>query len=379
MSDPASPSTRPPDPAGVEAKAYAWLQREHDGLSDRDAAELRRWVAADPRHAEAFTAMRRTWARFDDFADRVVLEHPEPDLARFGLDPAAPAGAAAGRRHRWIAAGSALAATAAVLAFGLFVWREAASIPPAAMPPAALALALPAPIERRALPDGSAVELNRGADIVPDYSAARRRVRLLRGEANFTVAKDAARPFVVEAGGVEVQALGTVFNVRFDPAAVRVVVTEGRVAVAAPPDGAAVRPPAGSNDPSANSALRSPISDLPSPIYTLTLTAGQKAVVPLAAAAAPEVVNLAQSELEAELRWQPRLLDYDNAALADIAEEFNRRNPVRLVLHDADLRARRMTATIRSDNVEGFVRLLEANFGVRAERLNDREILLARQ
>ena len=52
----------------------------------------------------------------------------------------------------------------------------------------------------------------------------------------------------------------------------------------------------------------------------------------------------------------------------DRAAEFNRRNPVRIKIADAALCARRLSATLRSDNVEGFVRMLEADFGVAATR-----------
>jgi transmembrane sensor len=51
------------------------------------------------------------------------------------------------------------------------------------------------------------------------------------GEAHFFVEKDPQRPFVVNAAGIDVRAVGTAFNVRIDPAAVEVLVTEGRVRV----------------------------------------------------------------------------------------------------------------------------------------------------
>jgi transmembrane sensor len=55
---------------------------------------------------------------------------------------------------------------------------------------------------------------------------------------------------------------------------------------------------------------------------------------------------------------------------------FNRRNAVQLVVIDPELAAVRVSASLRSDNVDGFVRLLEAGFGARAERRGDAEILL---
>ncbi|MBI4626652.1 MAG: FecR domain-containing protein [Verrucomicrobia bacterium] len=54
---------------------------------------------------------------------------------------------------------------------------------------------------------------------------------LARGKAHFTVAKNPSRPFVVSAGGGDVQAVGTVFNIRLRSEAIEVFVTEGKVQV----------------------------------------------------------------------------------------------------------------------------------------------------
>jgi transmembrane sensor len=77
---------------------------------------------------------------------------------------------------------------------------------------------------------------------------------------------------------------------------------------------------------------------------------------------------VAAAEMEERLAWKPRLLEFDEAPLAEIAAEFNRRNPVRLEITDPALRARRLSAALRSDNVEGFVRLLETDFAISVSR-----------
>jgi transmembrane sensor len=57
-------------------------------------------------------------------------------------------------------------------------------------------------------------------------------VVLSRGEAFFEAAHNAARPFIVEADGARVRAIGTKFDVRRDGDAVKVTLLEGRVRVA---------------------------------------------------------------------------------------------------------------------------------------------------
>lgn len=82
-----------------------------------------------------------------------------------------------------------------------------------------------------ALPDGSTARLNTKSAIAVEYTPDGRRVRLLRGEAEFVVRPDTARPFAVEAAEGEARALGTRFIVREDADGATVTVTEHRVKV----------------------------------------------------------------------------------------------------------------------------------------------------
>jgi transmembrane sensor len=82
------------------------------------------------------------------------------------------------------------------------------------------------------LEDGSRVQLDSKSSIKVQYALAERRLTLLEGEAWFEVAPDPARPFVVEAGGGTVTALGTAFDVAVEKSGTRVTVTEHRVTIA---------------------------------------------------------------------------------------------------------------------------------------------------
>lgn len=82
--------------------------------------------------------------------------------------------------------------------------------------------------ERRTvtLPDGSRVELGSGSALSVRFDETSRRTQLFSGEAYFIVSPDVRRPFVVEAEGGSVQALGTCFDVKIAENAVVVTVTE---------------------------------------------------------------------------------------------------------------------------------------------------------
>lgn len=81
------------------------------------------------------------------------------------------------------------------------------------------------------LEDGSKVFLGGYSAIAQDFSGPDRKVKLLAGEAFFEVARDTERPFVVEAGGVDVTVLGTVFNLRLSSHTATVELAEGAVGV----------------------------------------------------------------------------------------------------------------------------------------------------
>lgn len=338
------PHSESPDPV-IEAAA-AWAVKHDRGLTATEQDEFSAWLAAAPAHRAAFAEARWGWEELDRVVGLQTSVHavPDPDLLALPR-----------RRVLRFALPAALTLAAAVVV-GLFLTRPATVPANDDLAGSAHTLAL---IEQRDLSDGSVIELNRGAVVTEHFTAGQRLVRLVRGEAHFKVAKDATRPFVVEAAGVAVRAVGTAFNVRLGAASVEVLVTEGRVQV-----DAAVR---------GQSLLGAQVDGQP-PV----LAAGQSATVDLAPTAVPQVATVTQAEIESRLAWQPRLLDFTDTPMPEIVAEFNRRNPVHLILDDAELEQMRLSAAFRSDNVDGFVRLMESDFGLSAEWRNNGEIILRR-
>jgi transmembrane sensor len=327
----------------ADSTAANWVTRQDRGLSPEEQDQLSQWLAENPRHRAALAEHRWGWDELDRLAglQTSLGALPDPHLLapprRRRLGPAAV-----------VPLFFALAAAIAVVLWPRFTAEQtSASRTQLASESALLAL-----VEQRTLLDGSQVELNRGAAISVAFTATERRVRLERGEAYFSVAHDDLRPFVVEVAGVAVRAVGTAFTVALEPSAVAVLVTEGKVRV----------------DPATTSA---------GPTELPILGAGQRAVIAVRTSSAALVVTeVDEREMAERLAWKPRLLDFEERALADIAAEFNRHNPVRLILAHPDLATRKLSGTFRSDNVEGFVRLMESDFGMRAEHGSGNEIVL---
>lgn len=87
------------------------------------------------------------------------------------------------------------------------------------------------------LADGTRVKLNSKSELIyPDNFSEHTREVTLIGEAYFDVAKDASKPFIVKANGIDVKVLGTSFNVScYDQQpTIETTLVEGKVAVVIP-------------------------------------------------------------------------------------------------------------------------------------------------
>ncbi|AWI10247.1 FecR family protein [Ereboglobus luteus] len=339
----------------IISEASSWAVRVEAGLSGADQDAFLDWFTADPRHAEEYDRQRANWSRLDILADWRPEHSTRPN--RDLLAPRRETLWGWLRKHRRMITGASLglagaAACAVLLMVGIF---QPTATPPLATPGSAVYAAKDAisTIEQTKLDDGTIVELNRGASITVTYTATERHVKLNHGEVNFNVAKDPSRPFIVNIDGVNVRALGTSFNVRRGGDAVEVLVTSGLVRVDAN-DGEPAAPSGGQPATQEDSLVK----------------AGQLAVVSFAAQSPSMSVRTVESDkIENMIAWHPRLIDIAEQPLASVVAEFNRRNaPIRIVIADPELAQAEISATLRSDQVENFVRLLEGDSRMKVER-----------
>lgn len=338
-----TPAENEAEAAAIEQTASEWLLRREDGLDAESARAFAAWRSADPRHEAAFARLAATAAVLDRAqrrGDAISI------VTQLGVR-------ARRRRVRRLALAGATAGLVLLLGFG-GDWRNKTA-------PAAAASGVATLGSLRQLPDGSLVELNGGAAIDVRYEAAVRRIVLQRGEAHFSVTKDGARPFIVEAAGVEVRAVGTAFTVDVQSAAIEVVVTEGRVAL----DRAAPAP-------------KSKPDEAATDMIAAVIDAGHRARLELgpAIAPAPEIVAMSDAEIGQRLAWRKPRLEFNNLELAQAAALMNRYNRLQIVIAGAETRQLRVSGTFLSDNPEGFVRIVESTFDLKAERRGENEVVL---
>lgn len=223
-------------PAEVAEHWYARLMAPDCSLDEREQFEA--WLGQSPENALAFEDTKALWTSLDGLAeDEVLGPHVDAALEREadafmgqrttvtqGMRPRAPAR----QRRNWLPIGAGIAAA---LILGLFL-RTTLQPDIPLVPYTAYER-----IETVQLTDGSSVQLDLATAIDVRLSEKRRDISLRQGRAMFEVAKDANRPFVVDAGVGTITALGTKFQVQREAEHVSVTLLEGVVGIVSTSNG----------------------------------------------------------------------------------------------------------------------------------------------
>lgn len=312
--------------ASIIEQAAEWaVEAAHGDMPLESRAMLGAWLAADRRHEGAYVRAC-AWLRATE--DAVVGAHSAKDsLPTQDQQVAAPAGrplisyndnegynrsaphAGDGqspgtprRLFRWtgrLAIGGALAASVAML-LGIGMPAITSFWQGSAGPSGASA------VEIVQLRDGSVARLSRDARIQVVLSDEARSITLLSGEATFDVAPDESRPFVVQAGQVFAQAVGTVYSVsRVGQSGGTVEVSEGTVLVW----------PRDERDQAVRLVAGGKVTLDPGPLTTQRSTTSQSRL------AAPVIAQIS----------------LDNVTIASAVQRFNRVNRTKIIISDPEI------------------------------------------
>jgi transmembrane sensor len=279
-------------------------------LTPDEAARLEAWRRASPHNEAHYQAMARLWgmsARADPLESRVTGAPSLHELrARRSERAFIERGVIALRRMtwpRWIAVGAA----AAALLFAVFRIAHRPNDVGGVLRASEFATEH-AEMVTASLDDGSVVRLAPESRLRVTPVASRREV-WLDGEAFFAVAKDSSRPFAVRTRAGSVEVLGTRFDLRVVGDELRLVVTEGKVA-------------------------------LTSGTHRQIVVAGQVAHV--RDGRAPVVESTAK--IDSLLSWTDGFIVFQNTPLRQVTRELERRYDVRVLLPDSTIASRTVTA-----------------------------------
>jgi len=303
----------------IDNLAAHWATRRDLGtLSPEEEAEFQNWLAADNRHLGAYGR-----------AEAVLFRLERLNGTSLDAPPSQNSHPSSWNRRRLIWAGGAAASVAAAIGAALHL--------PENVGERSFSTAI-GQIREVVLEDGSVVVLNTDSKIMVRFTSEVRDIALLRGEAQFDVAKNKKRPFIVSAGDTRVRAVGTSFTVSMLPRKpVQVLVKEGIVELQ--------RADAATAIPVRASANIQAIAAVGSPFVTL---------------------EVPEEKLIRDLAWQQGRIAFDNQSLEDAAEEFARYSEVRIVV-DPAVSDRTVTGLFASNDPVAFARAAAAVLKLRVE------------
>lgn len=304
----------------------AFLQ---DRITAADSARLAAWRSAAPENERHFAAMQQLWHR-SERTDPLARGADAPTIAQMltsapgsrtgetartpsrQLSIATPP-VAARRRVRWV--GGAVAAVAATLLVAVLASRQGSTPDSRSLGNAEFVTDTSETATAR-LDDGSVVRLAPRSRLRVSH-AANSRESWLDGEAYFAVAHDKSRPFRVRTRAGTVEVLGTRFDLRVEADELRLIVTEGRVA-------------------------------LQTTTGRRELTMGEVATVN----ARGEIVMQVVDDPAALMTWTKGFLVFQETPLRQVARELEARFGVRVMLPDSAMAERTVTAWFTQQNLE---------------------------
>jgi len=285
----------------ISDKAYAegaaWLARLcADRRDTADEEGFKIWLAASPENAAAFEAVDRTW---DDLGGVSELEDPiqEPRDRKMS--------------RRLLLAGAGIA-TVGVAGFYAFLPASANTFETGV-----------GEQKRVTLEDGSKLFLDAQTKVAISFSKTARSAVMPYGRANFQVASDDQRPFIVEAAQRRIVANRCDFDVRCDDGKVQVVLIHGE---------ADVRPKKAS-------------------LPAARLRSGERMI------AVADVEKFDRPKLAPLVAWQDGYEIFESTRLQEAVAEMNRYSDTKITV-DSRIADRKVSGVYRAGDNVAFARVV---------------------
>ncbi len=192
-------------------------------------------------------------------------------------------------------------------------------------------------VKSATLPDGTIVALNKSSVITyPKKFKKKSRRVLLTGEAYFKVQRNEQKPFIIEIENVEIEVLGTSFNVnaRPDNPTVEVIVNDGKV------------------------ALRSETGK------EVILLKGERGIFSKETGELVKEANKSRNYLA----WKTKKLVFENDPLSDVARDISETYVVKIIFANPDLKEYRLTATYDNLSLDAVLNILKETFDLKVEK-----------
>lgn len=204
--------------------------------------------------------------------------------------------------------------------------------------------------EASLLPDGSKVWLNAGSKLFfeNDFSGTTREVKLV-GEAFFEVVKDTLRPFIVHVNEININVLGTSFNVKGyeEDKEIETTLYHGLVKVTK------------NNDDHFQPIMLHPNQKMVIPKAILNYKGQQPIVDNANAITLLTVDSTISEELRLETAWRYGRIDFKGQTLEQVANKMAYRYQVKFIFTDESVKQLSFTGSFKNESLEAALKALQ--------------------
>lgn len=333
--------------------ASDWLAKIDRNLTKQEKASLQTWLSLSVKNTEVLLEVAHLWDKMDDLS-RLSDLFPQTSSTTTK------------KYSSWLGAMAASAIFAISVGFyqsgfnfSLFGQSEQSAV-------VAMQMNYQTGIGESNtinLPDNSKIVLNTNSFVQVRYTASARIIDLQRGEIHINVAHDKSRPLSVIARGKIIQAVGTAFNVEVRNELVELIVTDGKVLVAA------------KNNAIANTDIDEVAKRLPK--NSMAVSKGEKIDLDLTGNTVDKVIKVDPIEVAANLSWRTGNLIFRGESLAEVMAEISRYTNITFELSDDEqLQKVKVAGMFKTGDVTGLLEVLSNNFNIRYERIDKDKIIL---
>lgn len=296
-----------PNQQTLRIAADWWMRLRDPRASEQTTEQWLAWIAENDDHLGAFERVTELAAKLGALGEvsraRLVAE----------FAPASP--------RRWLPL-SAAAAAVLLVAAGYASWSLLGTQSQSQVYRSAVAAQRDITLE-----DGSRVAMGGATALTTRFSRDRREIELSEGEAYFEVVHNAGRPFVVHAGKITIEDIGTAFDVRRTGDHVTITMAEGRVRI---------------------------VDDAAGTDHGLEAVAGQAVSYDPDRAA----MSVSSADPARAAAWRYERLEFDNEPLSVVVANINRYRASPVSIADADLNTLTFTGTVKTNAIDDWLRAL---------------------
>ncbi len=337
----------------IAAEARTWLIRldADEAPAAEEIEALRAWIARSPAHRQELQRISEFWEGANVLTELAIPLGNARSPRNVPQSPR-PTPAPIGRRFAL--------ATLCLIVLGAMIGTWATNRPGSA--PSQVWSTRVGEQLTVELADGSSMQLDTASRVEVKFDATVRAIELLQGAVFFQVTAEKQRPFEVLAGKGLVTAIGTAFLVNLTGDDIEVIVTEGRVNLAAVIQGP-------EDLLNANPTPQGPAA----PENLATLESGQIASF---SHEIHQISNLSEREIARQLSWREGYLVFSGEPLEEVVAEVSRYTDMKIEIVDPQLRSLRVGGRFKVGDLEEIFEVLETNFGISVDHLSTSHVAL---